>query len=161
MTKYYIFRHGQTLNSKFHLPYPKNNKSVEILPEGIPALKKLAKYLKNIKSNHNFSSEYLRCQQTTAIVANISGLKFKKDKRLNEKSGENFSDFKKRVKDFVDEIDKMNYEIVVICTHGAVIAALRKTLLKKSLRITNLPFYPKTGVLMKVYGKEIEYIDFN
>jgi len=161
MTKYYIFRHGQTLNSKFHLPYPKNNKSVEILPEGIPSLEKLAKYLKNIKSDHNFSSEYLRCQQSTAIVTKISGLKFKKDKRLNEKSGENFSDFKRRVKDFLDEVEKKNYETVVICTHGAVVAAMRKFLLKKSLKITNLPFYPKTGVLMFVKRKEIKYIDFN
>lgn len=161
MTTYYIFRHGQTKYSKYHLPYPKDNRFVEILPEGRAAIERLGKYLKNIKFSKNFSSEYHRCQQTTEIVNKFSGLKFKKDKRLNEKSGENFGDFKARVKDFVEEIEKKNFETVVICTHGAVIAAMRKMLLKKGLRITNLPFYPKTGVLMKVVGKEIEYIDFN
>ena len=161
MTKYYIFRHGQTKYSKYHLPYPKDNRFVEILPESKVAIEKLAKYLKKIKSLKNFSSEYRRCQQTAEIVTKITGLKFKKDKRLNEKSGENFGDFKARVKDFIEEIEKKNYEMVMICSHGAIIAALRKMLLKKSLRITNLPFYPKTGVLMIVNGKKIEYIDFN
>lgn len=161
MTTYYIFRHGQTKYSKYHLPYPKDNRFVEILPEGKEVIERLGKYLKKIKSQKNFSSEYYRCRQTTEIVGKFSDLKFNKDKRLNEKSGESFNDFKTRVKDFVEEIEKKNYDSVVICTHGAVIAAMRKLLLGKGLRISNLPFYPKTGILMIVRGKEIEYVDFN
>ncbi len=161
MTTYYIFRHGQTKYSKYRLPYPKDNRLVEILPEGKVAIERLGKYLKDIKSLKNFSSEYYRCRETVKIIGKISGLKFKKDKRLNEKSGENFSDFKTRVKDFVEEIEKKEYKTVMICTHGAVIAAIKKMLLKKNLRITDLLFYPKTGVLLIVKGKEVEKIDFN
>lgn len=161
MTTYYIFRHGQTKNSKYHLPYPKDNRLIKILPEAVPSLKKLAEYLKNVKSDYNVSSEYLRCRQSTDIVTKISGLNFERDRRLNEKSQESFEDFKKRVKSFLEDMEKENYKTVVICTHGAVIAAMRRLLLKKSVRVTNLPFYPKTGVLMIIKGNEIKYVDFN
>lgn len=160
MTKYYIFRHGQTFNSKFHLPYPKNNKSVEILPEGIPALERLAGYLKNIKSNHNFSSEYLRCQQTTKIIAGITGLQFEKDARLNEFNQETFSEFVNRTKNFLEEVEKNEYQTVVICTHGAGISTIKNLLIKGRVKRRELPFYPKPGILMCIEGEKIQKIDF-
>ena len=160
MTKYYIFRHGQTFNSKFHLPYPKNNKSVEILPEGIPTLERLARYLKNIKSNHNFSSEYLRCQQTTKIIDEIAGLKFKKEARLNEFNQETFSEFTSRIKDFLEEVEKRKYQTVVICTHGAGISTIKNLLIKGRMKRRYLPFYPKPGILLCIEGKKIQKIDF-
>ena len=161
MTKYYIFRHGQTRNSKYHLPYPRDSRSIEILPEAVPALEKLAGYLKNIKSDYNVSSEYLRCRQSAAIVTKISGLEFEIDPRLNEKSGESFEDFKKRVKSFLEDMEKENHKTVVICTHGAVIAALKSLLLKGSFRRREIVFYPRPGVLLSIEGKKTEKIDFN
>ncbi len=160
MTKYYIFRHGQTKYSKFHLSYPKNNQSIEILPEAVPALEKLAEYLKNIKSDYNVSSEYLRCRQSTAIVTKISGLKFERDPRLNEKSSESFDNFRKRVKEFLEETESKNYKTVVICTHGAVIAAIKNLLLKNSFKRREIVFYPRPGVLLIIEGKKIEQINF-
>jgi broad specificity phosphatase PhoE len=45
----------------------------EILPEGIPAVKRLADYLKDIKTDINFTSPYLRCKQTVDIISKVSG----------------------------------------------------------------------------------------
>jgi broad specificity phosphatase PhoE len=161
MTKYYIFRHGETKYSKFHLSYPRDSRLIEILPEGIPAIKKIGEYLKEIESDYNAVSEFDRCQTTIKIVSETSGKNFKKEARLNEFERESFSEFKNRVKSFVDEIGEKNYRNVVICTHGAVVAALKKLLTGKNIRIIDLPFYPKTGTILRIEGNKIEEIDFN
>ena len=160
MTKYYIFRHGQTRNSKFHLPYPKNNRLIKILPDSIPALKKMAEYLKSISSDLSASSEYLRCQQTTKIISKITGVKFKKDSRLNEFGRETFIEFTDRIKDFLEEVEKNKYETVVICTHGAGISTIKNLLIKGRMKRIELPFYPKPGILLCIEGKKIQKIDF-
>lgn len=160
MTKYYIFRHGETKYSKYSLPYPSDSRTIEVLPEGIPAIRKIGEYLKEIESDYNVVSEFERCQTTIEIVSEISGKNFEKEARLNEFERESFSDFKKRVKNFIDEMERKKYKSVVICTHGAVVAALKNLLLTDSLRIINLPFYPKTGVILCIEGKKTEEIDF-
>lgn len=161
MTKYYIFRHGQTRNSKYHLPYSKDNRKIKILKDSIPAIKKMAEYLKNITPDLAASSEYLRCQQTTKIVAKITATKFKKDSRLNEFGNETFLQFKKRIKDFLEEVEKNKYQTVVICTHGAVIAALKNLLIKGRIKKGDLLFYPKPGLLLYIEGKKVKKFDFN
>jgi len=161
MTKYYIFRHGQTLNSKYHLPYQKNNRLVKILPDSIPSLERMAKYLKNISSDKNVSSEYLRCQQTTKIITKIMGVKFKKDSRLNEFGGETFLDFTNRIKNFLEEVEKKEYQTVIICTHGAVISTIKNLLIKGRMKRRELPFFPKPGILLYIESKKVEKIDFN
>ena len=161
MTKYYIFRHGQTRNSKYHLPYPKDNRFIKILPDSIPALKKMAKYLNNISSDLNVSSEYLRCRQTAKIITQISKLKFGKDARLNEYGDETFLEFTRRIKDFLEEVEKNDYKTVVICTHGAGISTIKKLLTKGKMKQRELPFYPKPGILLCIEGKKIQKIDFN
>lgn len=161
MTKYYIFRHGQTRNSKFHLPYPKDNRLIKILPDSVPALKKMAKYLKKIKPDLSVSSEYLRCQQTAKIITQISKLKFGKDARLNEYGDETFLEFTRRIKDFLEEVEKNKYQTVVICTHGAGIATIKNLLIKGKMKRRELPFYPKPGILLCIEGKKIQKIDFN
>jgi len=160
MTKYYIFRHGQTLNSKYHLPYPKNNRQIKILPDSIPALKKMAEYLKNISSDLNASSEYLRCKQTTKIITKISGIKFSGDVRLNEFNQETFLDLTNRIKNFLEEVEKKEYQTVIICTHGAVISTIKNLLIKGRMKRIELPFYPKPGILLCIEGKKIQKIDF-
>lgn len=161
MTKYYIFRHGQTRNSKFHLPYPKDNRQIKILKDSIPALKKMAEYLKNISPDLCVSSEYLRCQQTTKIITKITGFKFKKDSRLNEFGGETFLEFTRRIKDFIDEVEKNKYQSVFICTHGAGISTIKKLLIKGKMKQRELPFYPKPGILLCIENKTVKRIDFN
>jgi broad specificity phosphatase PhoE len=164
MTNYYIFRHGQTYNSKNRVKYPKNNFKVEILPEGIPDLEKIAIYLKNIPSDYNVSSEYLRCRQTSEIVTKIAGKIFEKDSRINEFSQkfgqESFEIFKERIKSFLDDLEAKKYNTVVICTHGAVIAGLKSFLLKNTFVGDDLTDYPRPGVLLCVKNKKIEELDF-
>lgn len=160
MTNYYIFRHGQTRNSKYHLPYPKDNRQIKILKDSIPTLMKMAEYLKNITPDLATSSEYLRCQQTTKIVAKMTGMNFKKDSRLNEFGNETFLQFKKRIKDFLEEVEKNKYQTVVICTHGAGITTIKNLLIKGRIKKKELPFYPKPGILLCIEGKKVKEIDF-
>ncbi|HBP51546.1 MAG: hypothetical protein US68_C0010G0044 [Candidatus Shapirobacteria bacterium GW2011_GWE1_38_10] len=164
MTKYYIFRHGETYNSKNRTNYPINNFEVKILPEGIPVIKKLATYLKEVKSDFNVSSEYLRCKQTTEIVTKITGKNFETDSRINEFSRklaqESFEIFSERIRNFLDELNSKNNKTVIICTHGAVIAGLKSYLLKNTFERDDLIDYPRPGVLLKIEDRKIETIDF-
>lgn len=161
MAKYYIFRHGDTWYTKNRQSYPMDNLSVEILPDGIPALKKIAYYLKEIPSDFNASSEYLRCQQSNKIVSDISGLKFKKDARLNEFSHEEFDNLVERLESFIGEMEKKGYKNIVICTHGAVIAGLKNILVGSEYEKSELVDYPTPGVLTIIEDKIIKEIDFN
>ena len=161
MAKYYIFRHGDTFYTKNRQPYPEDNFSVEILAEGIPALEKIGAFLKDISSDFNVSSEYLRCQQSNKIVSQISGLKFEKDARLNEFSHEVFDNLVKRLESFVDEVEKNKYQTIVICTHGAVIAGLKNILMGSEYEKSEMVDYPRPGVLTIIEDKKIEEIDFN
>ena len=161
MAKYYIFRHGETYYTKNLMLYPVDNFSVEILPEGIPALERLAGYLKNIPSDYNVSSEYKRCQQSIKIVGEISGLHFEKDARLNEFNRETFEDLVKRLEIFVKELKEKKYSTVIICTHGAVIAGLKNILVGSEYEKSEIMDYPRPGVLTIAGDNTIEEIDFN
>ncbi|MFA5025185.1 MAG: histidine phosphatase family protein [Candidatus Shapirobacteria bacterium] len=161
MTKYYLFRHGDTFYTKNRQPYPQDNFSVEILPDGIPALEKLAIYLKDINSDFNVSSEYLRCQQSNKIVSNISELDFVNDARLNEFSHEIFDNLVKRLESFINEMKKRQYKTIVVCTHGAVIAGLKNILIGSEYEKREMVDYPRPGVLTVVEDKNINEIDFN
>jgi broad specificity phosphatase PhoE len=161
MARYYIFRHGDTFYTKNRQPYPEDNFSVEILPQGIPALEKIGAYLKNIPVDYSVSSKYLRCQQSNKIVSEISGLKFEKDARLNEFSHEDFDNFVERLESFVNEMEEKRYQTIVICTHGGVIAGLKNILMGSEYEKSEMVDYPIPGVLTIVEDKKIEEIDFN
>jgi broad specificity phosphatase PhoE len=161
MAKYYIFRHGDTFYSKNRTSYPEDNFSVEILPQGIPALEKIGAYFKNITVDYSVSSEYLRCQQSNKIVGEISGLKFEKDARLNEFSHEVFDNLVERLESFVGEMEEKKYQTIVICTHGAVIAGLKNILMGSDYEKSEMVDYPRPGVLTIIEDKIIEEIDFN
>ncbi|HWS48440.1 MAG TPA: histidine phosphatase family protein [Candidatus Methanoperedens sp.] len=161
MTRYYIFRHGDTWYTKNRQSYPVDNFSVEILPDSIPALEKIAKYLKDIHSDFNISSEYVRCQQSNKIVSKISGLIFKNDARLNEFSHEEFDNLVERLESFVNEIKEREYKTIVVCTHGAVIAGLKNILIGSEYEKSEMIDYPRPGVLTIIEGTSIKEIDFN
>jgi broad specificity phosphatase PhoE len=163
MTKYYIFRHGETLYSKNNLSYPDDSFAIEILPESIPILEKMAEYLKNTHPDYSVSSEYIRCQQSIKIISEISGLEFAADSRLNElgHNNEMFTDFKERLISFVSDIDKKHYKNVVICTHGAVISAVKRILKGIDFERGDLSDYPRTGVILCIENGKVEEIDFN
>lgn len=163
---YYIFRHGLTYEAKTGSDFTQDSIiSTPILPEGIPTIEKLAKYLGDIKTDANFSSPLLRCQQTIEVVEKITKMKFELDERLGEflgLKGETFDSFATRIKNFVDDIQSKNFEFVAICTHGAGIAGLKHWVLERKFEEYQLYDFPKPGVLWIIKeDKTIESIDFN
>ena len=158
----YIFRHGETYQTKNNILYGENVYSSKILPEGIPTVKKLANYLKDKKTDANFSSPFLRCRQTVEIVSEVSKKEFTFDNRLSEFIPENetlFSLFK-RTKDFYEEIEN-KYKSVSVCTHGYIISCLTQLATKGHIRQEELDNFPKPGILLEAENEKIKSINFN
>lgn len=170
---FYIFRHGETFSTvNSDSGYGDKQFTTGILPEGIPAIQRLAEYLKQITPDHAAASELLRVQETVKVVTKITGVEFVKDKRLNELLDENgmapappyapyFEIQKEQLKEFLQEMEKHNYKTVFICTHGYNIAGIKHLILNNSFEVKDLPNYPNPGVLTIIKGKEVEEIDFN
>jgi len=161
MASFYIFRHGETHATWTKTPYGEAVVSAEIIVEGIPAIKNTANYLKQVPSSFNASSELLRCRQTVEIVSEATGKIFVFDRRLNELINESFDVFKNRVMDFLKEIEIKNYENILVCTHGAVIAALKHLITKKRVEASELSDFPEPGVLTLIKDKKVQEINFN
>ena len=158
---YYIFRHGETINSKNDVDYGDKEYVRKILPEGVPAIKKLGEYLKNVQTNRNLTSELLRCVQTSDIVSGITGKKFEKYPLLIEYMDNSFAGFKLRMKKLVAELESKEDLTYLICTHGAVISALKYLLTTGKYEEQNLMDYPKTGTLMIIENGKVDLLDFN
>lgn len=158
----YIFRHAETKNSKFNIPYGDSIETAEILAEGIPVVEKLAKYLENISTDANYTSPYKRCIQTVEIVTEICGKSFQLNDALGEyyERKETFEDFAERIKGFLIYLEKQNIKSAAICTHGGVIAGLVSYLIKNSYELPDLHNYPPTGILVSIENKKVEYKDF-
>lgn len=99
----YIFRHGETYHTKNKVPYGKDVETAEILPDAYLVIKKMALYLKGIKTEVNYTSPYLRCVQTTQVITQITGQPYELEKRLSEfrTEYENKDQFIGRVKGFL------------------------------------------------------------
>lgn len=158
----YIFRHASTFASNLNIPYGSKVHSAEILPDGIPATERLAMYLDNIETEANFASPFLRCRQTVAIVEKITNKIFTYDERLGEyiEGIMSFPKFRKRIKDFIAELESKNYQNISICTHGGVIAGLKHLIINHSYHIWNLTDYPVPGVLTIIKEGKVDEIDF-
>lgn len=167
MTDLYIFRHGDTVESGSLIAkifgYRGNSHSMPILPLAVPALEKIGNYLKNVPTDADYCSPYLRCVDSAKIVGSTAGKIYKADERLREfrENGEMFSSFKQRVTDFLHEIDKKGYSAVSICTHGAVIAALKHLVTNRNFYFFEVLDFPKPGNLIIIKDGKIKAIDFN
>lgn len=164
MKTYYIFRHAITFYSKNGLPYGDNQLTAEILEEGIPPIERLALHLKNLKIDAFYSSELLRCRQTSEIASNIMNIPFETDARINEiyvNSPESFNNFEVRLKHFLKSTEESLSQSIAICTHGATIAGLKNIIMTGSFSIIDLSDYPKSGELWTVTSKKLETVDFN
>ncbi len=159
MRNFYLFRHGLATHSLDG--YGDKIITAAILPEAILPIQRMGTYLCDIPSDFNVSSEFLRCRQTTQIVSDITKKQFLFDSRLNEYYNESFDEFSTRVKSFLQEIEQKNYQDILVCTHGAVIAALKRLILANHLEVSQLNDFPKTGMLLCIKNKNIEEIDFN
>jgi broad specificity phosphatase PhoE len=167
MTDFYIFRHGDTAESGNLLiklfGHKGDSHHLPILPKGVPALEKIGQYLKNIPTDADFTSPYLRCIDSAKIVCGITGKVYQPDERLNEfeKNGEGFPNFKKRVVNFFNEIGGKNYSAVSICTHGAIISALKHLATGRKFSFFQVLDFPSPGNLIIIKNKEVKRIDFN
>lgn len=158
---YYLFRHGGTQASKTNSDYGSEIFSAHILPESIEPIKKIGEYLKDIHSDFNVSSEFLRCRETAQIVSDITGKQFSFDQRLNEFYQEEFNHLETRLRDFLKEINSRDYQTVLICSHGGVISGLKHLILEDNFEPRDLMDYPQTGILLVIKDKKLEQIDFN
>jgi len=159
---YYIFRHGETFATKRYRGfYGWRVLSAPILAEGIPTIERIGTFLKTKPADFYVTSKLLRCVQTAKIVGDKSGVEFVLDKRLNEYFLETFGHFRRRMESFIFDMSKENYKNIVVCTHGAGIAALTHLLTEQSFQLSNILNYPSPGVLTIIKEKKIEKIDFN
>lgn len=167
MTDFYIFRHGNTVRTdniflKF-FGHTSDSSKLEILPKAKYALEKIGGFLKDVKTDINFSSPYLRCLQSVEIVTKVSGKKFRIDERLHEfeRDGETTKSLEERVRSFLEDVKKKNYSSVSICTHGAVIGAIKHLVTENKFQTFDIFNYPDPGNLIVIKDKKIEEIDFN
>ncbi len=157
---YYILRHGMAVRPE--VGYGNRVLTAELLPEGIPPIQRLAQYLTYVDTDYQVCSEVLRCRQTAAIVTEATGKQFVIDPRLKEYYQETFDDLCDRAKSFCDEIQRSEYRNVLICTHGAVIAALRHYLTDGYFNRRHELDYTQTGQLLVINDdKSIDVLDFN
>jgi broad specificity phosphatase PhoE len=153
-----------TFVSKNNLPnYGDQEFSAKILPEGIPAIKKLGLFLKEIESDINLTSPYNRCLETVEIIAAIAGKNFHKDERLGEfRSGlESFGELSSRIISFVDDLKSNEYKNVSVCSHGYPISAMIQYVSSGKIEKKQLLTYPDPGVLSIFKDGKLTQIDFN
>ena len=165
MTIFYIFRHGDTVNSKNSLDklvIKKDTRNLPILPESHNALEKIGKFLKSVHTDADFCSPYLRCRESVKIVEKFSGKNYSFDSRIEELEGRIiFSDFQKRIKSFLNEIKAKKYSAVSICTHGAIIAAIKHMETASKFYFFQVFDYPEPGNLIIIKEGKIKKINFN
>ena len=159
----YIFRHGETYFTKHDIDYGDKVETAEILEEGKLAIIKLANYLKEIKTDANFTSPFKRCTQTSDIVADVTSKKFAKDERLHDwvPEKETVKEVIQRILNFSKELEAKNFQSVAICTHGYPINALIAYFTKGFIREIDLDNFPDCGVLVSIEEGKESYKDFN
>ena len=170
MTTFYVFRHGNTKNTESkNLVVKLITKNgggpinLPILPKGKYALRKIGEYLKDKNVDTLFTSPYLRCRQSAKVVSDVIDKKFIVDERIRELRSDTkgFLGFKKRVNDFLKEVDKKNYSSVAICTHGAVIAAIKYLVTKGKFYYFQGTDFPEPGKMLIIRDQKVRTLDFN
>src|SRR5579885_1526752 len=107
---FYIFRHGETVGSRRGGFYGVHYFNAKVLDEGLEPIEKMGKYLKRFKPDLFISSKFKRCRQTAQIISDITGVPFDTDKRLNERGLERRSDVRRRVRSFLEDLERENYQ---------------------------------------------------
>lgn len=155
---WYIFRHGLATHSKNG--YGAQIRTAQVLPEGIPPVQRLARFLETCPYDWGARSEFLRCQQTAQIVTDITGRTFVADPRLNERVDEPFNEIVDRVKAFIDDVNVTEHQHVWVCTHGIVIAALKSWLTRGEFSRQYENDYIQPGELLKITPEGVEVVKF-
>jgi broad specificity phosphatase PhoE len=161
MKTYYIFRHGETFATKARRWYWHRLYSAPILEEGKPAILKLAQFLKNVDSDYNVCSPFLRCLQTAEIVAAVTGKNFETDRRIREYSFELPVFLKRRVLNFLSEMENSDKKTIVICTHAIIIELIIQYLTRGKISLRERLTAPLPGVLTIIKDKQLKELNFN
>lgn len=156
--QWYIFRHGLATHSK--TGYGDKILTAEVLPEGIPPIQRLAQYMLHLPYDAGYRSELIRCQQTAAIVTEVTGNPFITDSRLNEQISEPYDAVLERVTGFLAEVSALPHENIWICTHGAIIAALKYLLTRDPHTQVNQNDYTQPGELLIIRARQPEIVRF-
>lgn len=155
----FLVRHGlSTLNKR---GYGRKKLTANLLPQGVIESEKVALYLKSIPDSYNISSEIPRCKQTAEIITRITGKSFHFDKRLTEFYHETFTDFKKRITSFLEDLSLIAEKNIIICTHAAVIVAIKYLITENKFIFKNLSDEPLEGEVIVVKNKSFEKVSFS
>ncbi len=158
---FYFFRHGETFYSKNNVPYGDDVHLASILPEGIPAIKRLASKLAEFPIESGYSSTYHRVLETVEIVNEQLDIPFTKDHRLDEMNvNESIEDVGKRVQSFLEDPKVLAHNHIAVCTHGAALAAAKHLIQTGVFTPYDLPDYPKPGVLWVFEGTKLTEYSF-
>ncbi len=158
---WYIFRHGETSATINKRWYWHEFYSATILEEGKPSIIKLAENLKQVKTDFNVSSPFIRCRQTAELVTEITGKKFAFDSRIKEYGFEIPWAFKKRLLRFIKDLEISKYKKILICTHAIVIEFLIQYLVYGHVSLRKRLSAPLPGVLTIIKNQKIQEINFN
>ncbi len=161
---YYLFRHGETFVTQSKgkkLWYGLHHFSAPTLPTGFQATKSIGAYLKNKPIDYYVSSQYLRCKETAAIVSKSTHKKISFDKRLNSFFIETPWHFRKRLQNFLADMESSDFQSIAICTHGLVLLVLVMLLTKKRFRFKEVFIHPLPGQLLIIKHGKLQIMNFN
>jgi broad specificity phosphatase PhoE len=158
---YYIFRHGETFATRNKRWYWHEYYSASILEEGKPSISKLAKYLRHVKTDFNVSSPFIRCRQTVELVTQITAKKFVFDSRLKEYGLELPWAFKRRLLNFIKDMESSKYNKILICTHAIVIEMLIQYLEQDRISLRERVSAPFPGILTIIENRKSQTLNFN
>lgn len=166
--KYYLFRHGKTEitneQARTGLPihYDETNLSASILPEGTQILERMGRFLNAQHIDGWFSSPLLRCRQTCEIISAVTGKEFELDERLAEDETQTLEQKEQRLKDFLADLAKGNYQNVAICTHGTYLAILVNLLSTTTKKYSDPSReFPEPGIITVISDGTVNEINFN
>ena len=156
---FYLVRHGIATHGK--RGYGKRKLIAPILPEAIPVIERLAQALVSVPNSANFSSEIIRCRETSAIINRITGKSFIFDSRLNEAAHPTVQEIRERVGRVLNDMMTLPQGNIIICTHGIVIAALKNLITQGKFVTKHQTDYPLSGELMIIENSKVKIISFN
>lgn len=149
---WYLCRHGLATHAA---SYGDDVLTAQVLPEGWPAVEVLAQQLAAALKGEFYASPVLRCRQTADKITEVTGQKYTVDERLREwqfnenhadprstVDGETFQALTERVQSFLIERQQSDAEVIWVCAHGCILAALTHYLTTGQFTLADGEDYP-------------------
>jgi broad specificity phosphatase PhoE len=149
---WYLCRHGLATHAA---SYGADVLTAQVLQEGWPAVEVLAQQLAAAPKGEFYASPVLRCRQTADKITAVTGQNYLVDDRLREwqfnedvsapKStidGETFQALTDRIQAFLADRQRSQAEVIWVCAHGSILAALTHYLTDKAFTLADSEDYP-------------------